>query len=156
MISWAINKQPGGLAPYQLWPNPDSFTWASFYQDLPQSVTDFILPALISLTPPDLSKSPNLIRLVYPNGAAHFVMGLNIANDYYDSEPGGAIKKMGARGEKITSISGISVTDNFFLKSAGFTPAQFANLSMSVQLAIKANDAGGKNIIMGDKILVQE
>lgn len=160
MVSWAINKVGGGLVPYQLWPNPVSFTWASFYQELPANVTEFILPALISLVPPDLSKSPSLLRLVYPNGEAHFVAKIN-SHQYYDSEPGGAIKEIGYGGTIVTSENGIQISDSFFLKSHGFTPPQLANLPQNVQEAIKANDSGAKNIIIQPspgnyQILVQQ
>lgn len=151
----AINNVMGGLIPFQLWPNPTSFTWVSFYEDIPQSAKDFLLPAIISIQPVDLTKSPSLTRLVFPSGVAHFVCQIN-SHQYYDSEPGGAIKELSYGGAVATSSVGIGITDNFFLKSAGFKPAQFDNLPQDIQTAIKANDSGSKNIIMNGKILVQQ
>lgn len=151
----AINNVMGGLIPFQLWPNPASFNWDSFYEEIPQSAKDFLLPAIISIQPVDLSKSPSLTRLMFPSGVAHFVCQIN-SHQYYDSEPGGAIKELSYGGAVATSSVGIGITDNFFLKSVGFTPAQFANLPVDVQVAIHLNDQGGKNVILGTKILTQE
>lgn len=147
-----------GLIPFQEWPTPTDTsieTWEVYYQGIPSDVLAWALPVEISLVPPDISKSPLWTRLVFPDGAAHYVCQIN-SHQYFDSETGNPIKELTYDGAIVTTSMGIQVSDNFFLKSSGFTPEQFANLSVPVQLAIKANDAGGKNIILGTNIINQQ
>ncbi len=148
-----INKN--GLAPYSQYPNPVSFTLAEYFQTPPQSVLAVQVPCIVNFVPANLTKYPSVVRLLFPNGEEHFGVKVNSQN-YFDSEPGNPFKTLDYGGAVVTWEFGVQVlSDDFFLKSSGFTPAQFANLSPAIQEAIKANDNGAKNIIINNQIIPQ-
>ncbi len=101
-----------GLIPYDLWPTPDSFTWESYYADIPQEILNQAEHYDISLIPPDLDKSPLWTELLFnPNasfpGPRHMVAQIN-TTQYFDSEQGAPVKPINYEGAEIiyqTSIS---------------------------------------------------
>lgn len=80
-----------GLIPYDLWPSPETFTWESYYEPIPQSVLDQADYYDFRLIPADLNKSPIWTALMFNNGVRHLVARIN-DTQYFDSELGGPVK----------------------------------------------------------------
>jgi hypothetical protein len=149
----AATRQYYGLVPNSLWPTPEQpFNWKQYYQPIPQNVISEYIPVSITLVPPDMNISPIWTIIRYPNGALHAVMRVN-STQFCDSEPGGQLKTFGAAGDVITWESSFTIDGVFFVKSAGFTPEQFAQFLPEVQAAIKANDDGAHNVILNGQII---
>lgn len=88
----SINKV--GVIPYNLWPNPDTFTWSEFYTPVPKAVWQQAIAINVSMIAPDIHKSP-LWTILNFTKSDHAVAQLTIgkAHDlYFDSEPGDAVK----------------------------------------------------------------
>jgi hypothetical protein len=103
-----------GFIPYELWPTPDSFTWESYYADIPAEVLAQADHYDISLISADLDKSPLWTELIFnPNasipGPLHMVAQIN-ETQYFDSETGAPIKPLNYEGAKIGWQSSIQLT----------------------------------------------
>jgi len=107
-----------GLIPYDLWPTPETFDWNTYYSDIPTSV---LLDAKffdISVIEPNLDLSPIWTQLSFPghNGQGstlHWVAQIN-DKQYFDSEPGGAIKPLNYGGAVILSQHSLKVRNMQF------------------------------------------
>jgi hypothetical protein len=84
----AVNKY--GFILYDDWPTPQSFTYAQYLELPPPEVLAKAFKVNLSLVPPDLNVSP-LWTETGSTSLAHMVMQIN-ETQYFDSEPGGAIK----------------------------------------------------------------
>lgn len=86
-----------GFIPYDLWPTPDTFTWETYYADIPQTVLDQAQFYVIKLLPPDLNVSPLWTELEFgsnlPIPTRHMVAQIN-QTQYFDSEAGNPIKNI--------------------------------------------------------------
>lgn len=103
-----------GLIPYEAWATPDTFTWETYYADIPQDVLDQAIPVEAHLVPFNLAVSPGWTEVVFnPNatvpGPNHMVAQINM-QEYFDSEVGAPIKPLNYEGAKVEWQSGISVT----------------------------------------------
>jgi hypothetical protein len=146
-----------GLVLYELWPTPDSFTWEQYYANPPSPLPrDFYK---IEIVRPDLNVSPIWTELLFLNGARHMVAQIN-ENQYFDSELGSPVKPLNYENAQIVSQVSLQITpvnvQDWYVKSTGFTPEQFASFTAEVQAAIKFNDQGGKNIIYAGQILARD
>ena len=151
----AATRKYYGLVPNSLWPTPPSpFTWKNYYAPIPQDILEQYIPVSINLVPANMDLSPIWTIIRYPNGNKHAVMRIN-ETQFCDSESGGQIKTFGAAGDVITSETSFTIQGDFFVKSTGFTPEQFALFSPEVQAAIIANDSGAHNVILNGKIIPQ-
>lgn len=107
----AANKY--GLVPYELWPTPDTFTWESYYADIPKDVLDRADKYVITLVAPDLNVSPIWAQLNFLNGTKHLVCKVS-DTEYFDSEQGAAIKPLNYEGAVTTWQSSIACTIDHF------------------------------------------
>lgn len=86
-----------GLIPYDLWPTPDTFTWETYYADIPQTVLSQADFYTISLIAPNLNVSPLWTELEFGANLAvptrHMVAQIN-QTQYFDSETGNPIKNI--------------------------------------------------------------
>ena len=88
-----------GLIPYDLWPTPDSFTWESYYADIPASVLAQADYYDVSLIPPNLEVSPLWTELVFGVASPGVIPEQHMAaqinqTQYFDSETGNPIKPL--------------------------------------------------------------
>lgn len=107
-----------GLIPYELWPTPDTFTWESYYQDIPADVLARADKYVISLVPADLNVSPLWTELEFnPKatlpGPYHMVCQIS-DSQYFDSEIGAPIKPIDYEGATIAWQSSVACTIDHF------------------------------------------
>jgi|SRR5579864_560055 len=89
--------QKYGMIPYEAWPDLQTFTWAEYYADIPQSVIDlgqeFLKKWKVEFTTPNLDNDPVMLEIVSaviitPTGPkpsmTHFVVQIN-DTQYFDS-----------------------------------------------------------------------
>jgi len=124
-----------GLIPYDLWPTPDSFTWESYYADIPASIiaqADFYNVKLLA---PNLNVSPLWIEIEFgsnlPMPTRHMGAQIN-KTQYFDSERGAPIKNISD-----TTLGGNPIIT--YQTSISLTPinmAQFKTQSYKGELRI--------------------
>lgn len=106
-----------GLIPYDLWPTPDSFTWESYYADIPQNIIAQGLKFGIVLAPANLDTSPLWTELQWGIESAgviperHMVAQIN-QTQYFDSEQGSPVKPLNYEGATIQYQASIKLTKN--------------------------------------------
>ena len=107
----ASTAQQLGIIPYTLWPSPDYFDWATYYDPVPQNALDAAVKLSVQFVPANLNVSPLWTCLRFPNGALHLVAQIN-QTQYFDSEMGSPIKDLTYGNAVVVSQTSLKITIN--------------------------------------------
>jgi len=133
-----------GLIPYELWPDPDDFTWDSYYAPIPPNILAQAEFLDITLVKVDLTVSPLWTQLFFPSlDTKHMVAQIN-DTQYFDSEIGAPIKQLNFDGAIIQYQTSILINKppmNTFVETMNYngTVGIFIPVSNPSQLVLLNN-----------------
>jgi hypothetical protein len=144
-----------GLIRYELWPDPDDFTWASYYAPIPPEILAQAEFLDITLVTADLSVSPLWTQLFFPTLNTKHMVAQITGLQYFDSEIGAPIKLLSFDGAIIQYQTSIIINKppmNTFVETMNYngTVGLFVPVSNPAELPLLNNIFGTNLTVNAD------